>query len=69
MQGELLNGLAEGGPILLPFLVRGAVKAVKIFCSKVKSHLRPRYRPMRLCHGSPVREDTALLSSVRFVCV
>jgi hypothetical protein len=36
MQQELLNGLAEGGPTLLPFLVRGAVKAVTLFCSKIE---------------------------------
>jgi len=37
MQSELLTGLAEGGPLLLPHLVRGVVKAVHLFCTKVEA--------------------------------
>jgi hypothetical protein len=37
MQTELLTGLAEGGPLLLPHLVRGVVKAVHLFCTKVEA--------------------------------
>jgi hypothetical protein len=36
--GELLSGLCEGGPLLLPHLIRGAVKAVRLFCAKVRGH-------------------------------
>lgn len=45
--GELVGGLAEGGPLLLPFLVRGAVKAVRLFCSKV--HTSPVSTPSYPC--------------------
>ncbi len=37
MQAELVGGLAEGGPLLLPHLVRGVVKAVHLFCTKVEA--------------------------------
>ena len=36
VQGELTAGLREGGPLLLPYLVKGAVKAVRLLCSKVR---------------------------------
>lgn len=45
--GELLAGLAEGGPLLLPLLIRGAVKAVRLFCSKVRGHREREQRALR----------------------
>jgi hypothetical protein len=37
MRTDLLTGLAEGGPLLLPHLVRGVVKAVHLFCTKIEA--------------------------------
>jgi len=39
VQGELVSGLSEGGPLLLPYLVKGAVKAVRLFCLKVRNRV------------------------------
>jgi len=37
MQTEVVSALAEGGPLLLPHVLQGMVKAVYLFCAKIEA--------------------------------
>ena len=73
MQAELLGGLAEGGPLLLPHLARGIAQAVDLFCAKVEGMAKGgdgarNLNPLRGWVLSPEKEhNLQLLQLVAFL--
>lgn len=73
VQTELLGGLAEGGPLLLPHLAKGVANAVALFCGKVEGMMKTgegarKLYPLRGWVLSPEKEhNLQLLQLVAFL--